>query len=112
MALASVEIPGVDRQSTVGDRLVDACRQVAHMSHEARLLESVASDAIEDGVHATRRAIKSARRRVSDNLTDIKDEAIHCVKRRPVQAVGTAFGAGLALGAAAVWIAGRCGRRG
>ena len=90
MTPATVETPEVDQKQTVGDRLVDdACRQAAHISHEARLLKSVAEDAIEDGVHAAKRAIKSVQRR-AEELGDLKDEAIHRVKRQPLKAVGLA----------------------
>lgn len=110
MAFATVETPKVDQTPTGGDRVVDACRQAAHISHEARLLKSVAEDAIEDGVHAAKRAVKSIQRRIEE-FGDLKDEAIHQVKRQPLQAVGAAFGAGLALGLAVGWIACRTGRR-
>jgi hypothetical protein len=52
---AAIETP------TAGDRVVDACRQAADLSHEVRLLKSVTKDAIEDGVHTTRRVIRFAR---------------------------------------------------
>ena len=32
--------------ATVRERIVDACRQSAHLSHEARLLKSLAADAV------------------------------------------------------------------
>ena len=109
MATATLETPAVDRKPTAEDRAVDARRQAAHISHEARLLKSVA-EAIEDGVHAAKREIKSVQRRVEE-LGDLKDEAIHRVKRQPLQAVGAAFGVGLAMGLAVGWIARRPGRR-
>jgi ElaB/YqjD/DUF883 family membrane-anchored ribosome-binding protein len=107
--MASVTIETSEPKLTVADRVVDACRQATHISHEARLLKSVAEDAIEDGVHAAKRAMKSVQRRV-ENLGDFKDEAIHRVKRQPVRAVGAAFGVGLALGLALGCIACRPGR--
>ena len=109
MAPATVGTSEVEQRTTVGNRAVDACRQATHISHEARLLKSVAEDAIEDGVHAAKRAIKLVHRQVEE-LGDLKDEAIHRVKRQPLQAVGAAFGVGLALGLAAGWIACRPGR--
>jgi hypothetical protein len=104
MATATVETPEVKERPTVGDFVVDARRQAAHISHEARLLKSVAEDAIEDGVHAAKRAMKSVQRRVED-LGDLKDEAIHRVKRQPLEAMAAVFGVGLALGVAVGWIA-------
>ena len=111
MATATVETPQAEQKPTVGDRVVDAWRGAAHMSHEARLLKSVAEDAIEDGVHAAKRAIKSVQRRVEE-LRDLKDEATYRVKRRPLQAVGAAFGIGVAVGVAVGWIAYLRRRRG
>ena len=108
MAPATIEIP--EQKLTVGERVVDACRQATHISHKARLLKSVAEDAIEDGVHAAKRAIKSVQHRVEE-LGDLKDEAIHRVKRQPVRAVGGAFGVGLTIGLALGWIACRPWRR-
>ena len=108
MALA-VERPSIEQTSTAGDRVFDACRQAAHLSHEVRLLKSVTKDAIEDGVHATRRAIKFARRRVEE-LGDLKDETIRRVKRQPLQALGAVFAVGLVLGVAVGRIACRPGR--
>lgn len=89
--------------ATVADRVVDAARHAAHFSHEARLVKSMAEDAIEDGVHAAKRAMKRARRGV-ERLADLKDETALCVKRQPFRAVGTALGAGLVIGAVAGWI--------
>ena len=81
--------------STVRDRIVEACPEVAHIE-----------DAIEDGLHAAKRAIKS-RVRAFENF---KDEGVHRVRRQPLQAVGAAFGIGVLLGVAVGWIGSR--RRG
>ncbi len=67
-------------------------------------LKAVAKEAIEDGVHAANRAVKSVRRRVEE-LGDFKDVAAYRVKRQPLAAVGAAFGIGLALGLAVALIA-------
>ena len=97
-------------KASVRDRVVDACRQTAHLSHEARLLKSLATDAVEDGVHATKRAITSVKRGVEE-LADLKDEAVHRVKRQPLRALGIALGVGLVVGLAVTWIGRRPGRR-
>jgi hypothetical protein len=104
MAAAHVETPGLEQKPTARDRVVDACRHAAHISHEARLIKSVAEDAIEDGVHAVKRAITSVRHRVEE-LGDLKDGALRRVKRQPLQAMAAAFGIGLAAGVAVGWIA-------
>jgi ElaB/YqjD/DUF883 family membrane-anchored ribosome-binding protein len=78
----------------------------APVVEKATLLKSAAEDAFEEGVHAARRALKSARRRVGE-IGDLKDEALHQVKRQPLRAVGIAAGAGLILGLAAGLIGAR-----
>ncbi len=105
----TVETRETSEQATpsIGDRLADAARQAAHLSHEARMVKSMAEDAIEDGVHRARRAVKSVRRGV-ERLQDIKDEAAHYVKRRPLRTIAMAAGLGLLVGATAGLIVGRC----
>ena len=88
---------------SVRDRAIEACRQVPHRSHEAPSIKSLAADAVDDGVHTARRAIKSVRRGVEE-LGDFKDEAVHRVKRHPLRALGVAGGVGLVLGLAIGWI--------
>lgn len=97
-------------KTSVGDHVADACRHAAHLSHEGRLLKSVATDAIEDGAHAVKRAITSAKRRV-EQLSDLKDETLHRVKRQPLRALGLALGSGLVIGLMVGWIGRRPGRR-
>ncbi len=92
-----------DIKQAIADRIVDTVRQAAHASHEARLFKTLAEDAFEDGVHAAKRAIQTAQRRVVEDVAELKDEAVRCVKRQPLAAVGTAFGAGLAIGAILAW---------
>lgn len=103
MTSATVDTREVKQGETVLNRAIDACRQVAHCSHEAQLLKSLATDAVDDGVHAARRAIKSARRGVEE-LGDLKDEAVHRMKRQPLKALSAAAGVGLVLGLAIGWI--------
>lgn len=106
MSAASIETP-VHEKPTVTDRVIDAAGHAAHVSHEVRMVKSLAQDAIEDGVHAARRAVKSAQRGL-ERLEDIKDEGVHYVKRQPLKAIAMAAGIGLMVGMAAGWI---CGRR-
>jgi ElaB/YqjD/DUF883 family membrane-anchored ribosome-binding protein len=104
MATAAVESPRAP--ATLADRVVDACRQAAHLTHEARLVKSITTDAVEDGVYVAQRALKNARRR----LEDVQDEAVHRVKRHPLEALGLAVGLGFVAGLALSWAVGRASR--
>ena len=109
MTPATIDAPRVETEPSVRERAVDAARQMAHLSHEAQLLKSLAADAVEDGVHAAKRAIKSVQRRVEE-LGDLRDEAGYRVKRQPFKAIGIAVGVGLVLGVAVGWIGARFGK--
>ena len=106
MTPATVDTSKVESEPTMRERLSDAAHRLSHVSHEAQLFKSLASDAVDDGVHAAKRAIKSAQHRAED----LKDEATYRVKRQPLKAVGIAVGAGFMLGMAVGWIGSRCGR--
>jgi ElaB/YqjD/DUF883 family membrane-anchored ribosome-binding protein len=106
MSVAGVQTPESEK-AKVADRIVDAVRHAAHISHEGRLVKSVACDAIEDGAHEARRAVKKSVQRGIDRLEDIKDEGVHYVKRHPLKAIAMAAGVGLMVGMAAVWITGQ-----
>lgn len=82
--------------TTVRDRAVDAVRQASHVAHEARLLKMLASDALEDGVHAAKRAMTHG----MHDLDDLRDSAAYRIKRAPLMTVGLALGAGILLGVA------------
>ncbi len=103
MTPVAVDTPELAREANAADRVIDACRQAALVSHEARRLKSLAADAVDDGVHAAKRAIKSVRRRVEE-LGDLKDGAMHRLKREPLKALSAAVGIGLVLGVAIGWI--------
>jgi len=94
---------------TVGDRALDAARRIAHASHEAELVRSLASDAIEDGVHAVKRAVKRVKRSV-EHAQDLREEAAYRVRRQPLKAIGIAASVGAAVGIALGWIVGRSTR--
>ena len=96
----TLENPGVTRDPITKDRVVDGCREAAHLSHEAKLLKSLAKDTIEEAVHA----VKVGFRRNARRLEDLKDDATTQVRRRPLAALGAAFGVGVGLGAVAVWM--------
>ncbi len=108
----------VDTRETSGQaapsirgRLADAARHAAHLSHEARMVKSLAEDAIEDGVHTARRAVKSVHRGI-ERAQDIKDEAASYVKRRPLTTTVAVGLLGVIVGFTAGWIVtrGRPGR--
>ncbi len=109
MTPATVDTSRVESEPSMRDRAVDAVRHLAHVSHEAQLVKSLAADAVEDGVHAAKRAIKSVKHRVEE-LSDLKDEAAYRVKRQPFKALGIAVGVGLVVGMTVGWIGGRFGR--
>jgi ElaB/YqjD/DUF883 family membrane-anchored ribosome-binding protein len=95
--------------ASVRDRVLDAARQAAHVSHEAKLLKSIATDAVDDGIHAAKRAIRNVRRSV-ERVEDFKDEAAHSIRRQPLKSIAIAAGVGLAVGALAGWCGARLGR--
>ena len=93
MATTEIESPTLTGP-TVRERAADALRQAAHLSHEARVFKTLATDAVEDGVHAAERTIKRARQ----TALDARDEVTYRVKREPLKALALAFGAGAVLG--------------
>ena len=107
MNAATLDTSTVDPATAVRDRVLDATRHVAHISHEAKLLKSIATDAVENGVHAARRAIKNATR----DAADLKDDAVYAVKRQPLKSIAIAAGVGLAVGTIVGWYGARAGRR-
>ena len=74
--------------------VVDAVGQAAHVAHEARLLKTLAADAIEDGVHAAKRAMT----RGAHEIEDLRDAAAYRVKKLPLTSIAVATAAGLLLG--------------
>ena len=107
MSVAGVQTRESENPS-VADRIVDAVRHGAHISHEARLVGSLACDAIEDGAHEAKRAVEKSVQRGIETLEDIRDEGVHFVKRQPLKAIAMAAGVGLMVGMAAAWMTGRC----
>lgn len=70
------------------------------VAQEARELRSRGADAIEESVHAAKRAVKVARQSVEE-LGEMRDETARYIKREPFKAVGLAMGAGILFGLAA-----------
>lgn len=67
---------------------------------ESARLKTVVADALEDGVHAARRAMKHG----LFVAEDLMDDAAHEVKRHPLQAVATTSIMSFAAGVAVGWI--------
>lgn len=87
---------------TSRDRLADVVSKAAHVTHEARLLKTLAADAVEDGVHAARRAVTRGAR----DIEEFRETAAYRIKKAPFLAVALAAGAGLLVGV----VCGRWGR--
>ena len=81
-------------EPTYRERVGDAMRDAAHLSREAQTLKTLATDAIEDGLHTVRRTVKKARQRALDT----RDDVGYRIKRQPLGAVAVAFGAGALFG--------------
>jgi hypothetical protein len=99
MRSAIAETP-MASDTTIRDRASDAVRQVAHVAHEARLLKTLATDAVEDGVHAAKRAIT----RGMHDLDELRESAAHRVQRAPLLTVSLAVAGGILLGVALGWL--------
>jgi len=63
-------------------------------------MKSLVTDAVEDGVHSARKAIKYGRYAAEDAIA----EAQHKVKRRPLQAMGMTLAAGVLVGGFLSWV--------
>lgn len=72
-------------------------------------VETKRSDAIDEGVHTAKRAMRSVRHGI-EQIQDLKDEAAYRVKRQPLTAIALAASAGLVFGAAIGWVSGRFSR--
>ena len=68
--------------------------------HEFRKLRSDVREAVEEGIRAANRAIRHGRHAAEDAV----EEAKHTLKRKPIQAVGIAFAAGVLAGCFMGWI--------
>jgi ElaB/YqjD/DUF883 family membrane-anchored ribosome-binding protein len=79
---------------TTQDRLIDVVGRAAHVAHEARVLKTMAADAIEDGVHAAKRAVTRGARGVDE----LQETTAYRIKRAPFRAVAIAVGVGLLIG--------------
>ena len=70
---------------------------------EVNKIKSMVTDAVEEGVKSAMKAIKQGRNAAEDMI----GEARYTVKRRPFQAMGVVFAAGVLLGSLVTWLASR-----
>ncbi len=70
---------------------------------EVSRVKSLVADAVDDGVKSAIKAIKNGRYAAEDVL----DEAKHAVKKRPFEAIGIVFAAGVVTGSFLTWIGSR-----
>ena len=82
-------------------------RALNEASEETRVLAARAAEAVEEGAHAARRSYRLARRRAED----VADDAVSCIRKQPLKAVGAALGAGLVIGLAGGLLAAVIGSR-
>ncbi len=75
----------------------------ARASKEAQRLKEIISDAVEDGLRTARRTVKQSQEFAEETV----DEAIHTVKKYPLQTVAVTFGVALAAGLLLGWLAAR-----
>lgn len=87
-------------EPTYRERVAEAMRGAAELSHDARTLKTLAADAVEDGLHAARRTVKKTRQRALDT----RDDLTYRIKRQPLMAVAMAFGAGALAGLIVGWV--------
>jgi len=74
----------------------DTLREVAR-------IKSMVTEAVEDGVKTAIKAIKQGRYAAEDMIGDAR----HTVRKRPFQAMGVVFAAGVLAGALVGWLASR-----
>jgi ElaB/YqjD/DUF883 family membrane-anchored ribosome-binding protein len=67
---------------------------------EVSKIRSMVTDVVEDRFRSASQAIRHGRYAAEDAI----EEAKHTVKRRPLQAMGTAFAAGVLAGTFLTWI--------
>jgi len=63
-------------------------------------VRSLVTEAMEDGVHSARRAMKYGRYAAEDAIGD----ALHTMRRKPLQVMGAALAVGVLIGGFLSWI--------
>lgn len=75
----------------------------ARASKEAQRLKEIITEAVEDGLRTARRTMKQGQEFAEETV----DDAIHTVKKYPLQTVAVTFGVALAAGVLLGWLASR-----
>ena len=83
--------------------LLDKSATIDDVLREVSKIKSIVTDAVDDGVKSAMKAIKNGRHAAEDVL----DEAEHAIKRRPFEAMGVFFAAGVVTGSLLTWIGSR-----
>lgn len=94
-------------KSEVLEKVTDVGSTAAQLGVRVDCVKEAVADALEDGVKATRRAVKQGRR----GAEDLVDDAEHQIKQHPLSTVGTSFGIGLGLGVVIGMLLARNGHR-
>jgi ElaB/YqjD/DUF883 family membrane-anchored ribosome-binding protein len=98
MSTFTLDKPEVVRK--VAGRVADVSEALVD---DARLLKAKATELVDEGKVAARKAYSRTLR----DLDDLKDETALKVRKAPFAAVGVTFGVGLVLGAVVGWMARR-----
>ena len=83
--------------------LADVLENPATVEDSLRAVSKIrakVTEAVEDGVRSASQAIRHGRHAAEDAI----EEAKHTVKKRPLQAMGTVFAAGVLAGTLVTWI--------
>lgn len=83
--------------------LLEKQTSIEDVMNELSNLKSVVTDAVEDGMKTAVKAMKQGRNAAFDAI----DDARHTVKRKPIQAIGVVFAAGLLTGSLIGWLGSR-----
>ena len=67
---------------------------------EVSRIKSVVTDAVDDGVRSALRSAKQGRALAEDTMHDAR----YAIKRKPLQAAGIVFAAGVVIGSVIAWV--------
>lgn len=82
------------------DALKHAATSVEGAHQAVSKIRSIVADTVDDSVRSATQAIKRGRHAAEDAIEDAK----HTVKQKPIEAIGTAFAAGVLAGSLLTWI--------